>query len=122
MLLYGWIAAYCLNFTLNFITPAVSPRLWLQHYYHTPLEGVLLGKVFQSAIKSVAGGNAYDPKSFGAFPSGHVGMTWLAAIAAGALGFKPVSYTHLRAHETVLDLVCRLLLEKKKKIKQIHYI
>ena len=26
-----------------------------------------------------------------------------------------VSYTHLRAHETVLDLVCRLLLDKKKK-------
>ena len=26
---------------------------------------------------------------------------------------EPVSYTHLRAHETVLDLVCRLLLEKK---------
>ena len=31
----------------------------------------------------------------------------------------PVSYTHLRAHETVLDLVCRLLLEKKKKCKQV---
>ena len=29
-------------------------------------------------------------------------------------GRVPVSYTHLRAHETVLDLVCRLLLEKKK--------
>ena len=29
----------------------------------------------------------------------------------------PVSYTHLRAHETVLDLVCRLLLEKKNKKK-----
>ena len=27
----------------------------------------------------------------------------------------PVSYTHLRAHETVLDLVCRLMLEKNKK-------
>ena len=27
---------------------------------------------------------------------------------------NPVSYTHLRAHETVLDLVCRLLLEKTK--------
>ena len=25
-----------------------------------------------------------------------------------------VSYTHLRAHETSLHLVCRLLLEKKK--------
>ena len=33
----------------------------------------------------------------------------LAALRAVA-----VSYTHLRAHETVLDLVCRLLLEKKK--------
>ena len=29
----------------------------------------------------------------------------------------PVSYTHLRAHETVLDLVCRLLLEKNKNNK-----
>ena len=28
------------------------------------------------------------------------------------LGMAAVSYTHLRAHETVLDLVCRLLLEK----------
>src|SRR5450759_2847326 len=27
---------------------------------------------------------------------------------------EPVSYTHLRAHETRHDLVCRLLLEKKK--------
>ena len=33
---------------------------------------------------------------------------------------NPVSYTHLRAHETVLDLVCRLLLEKKKKELRIY--
>ena len=32
------------------------------------------------------------------------------------IGLATVSYTHLRAHETVLDLVCRLLLEKKKNI------
>eukprot|EP00831_Metopus_contortus_P015066 TRINITY_DN16251_c0_g1_i2.p3 TRINITY_DN16251_c0_g1~~TRINITY_DN16251_c0_g1_i2.p3 ORF type:complete len:112 (-),score=20.89 TRINITY_DN16251_c0_g1_i2:28-363(-) len=32
----------------------------------------------------------------------------------------PVSYTHLRAHETSLHLVCRLLLEKKKKKKPTH--
>ena len=30
-------------------------------------------------------------------------------------GDDPVSYTHLRAHETDSYLVCRLLLEKKKK-------
>ena len=40
----------------------------------------------------------------------------LAALALAVLfgAADPVSYTHLRAHETVLDLVCRLLLEKKK--------
>ena len=32
-------------------------------------------------------------------------------VLAGAITMVPVSYTHLRAHETVLDLVCRLLLE-----------
>ena len=37
-------------------------------------------------------------------------------LAAGLAG--PVSYTHLRAHETVLDLVCRLLLEKKTKTQK----
>ena len=36
-------------------------------------------------------------------------------IAHGSDRLDAVSYTHLRAHETVLDLVCRLLLEKKKK-------
>ena len=36
------------------------------------------------------------------------------AVDLGGPGHLPVSYTHLRAHETVLDLVCRLLLEKKK--------
>ena len=36
------------------------------------------------------------------------------AVAAG--GPASGSYTHLRAHETVLDLVCRLLLETKKRI------
>ena len=29
-------------------------------------------------------------------------------------GIRSVSYTHLRAHETLRYLVCRLLLEKKK--------
>src|SRR5665811_2542196 len=37
-----------------------------------------------------------------------------ARSAKQVIAIGPVSYTHLRAHETVLDLVCRLLLEKKK--------
>ena len=34
---------------------------------------------------------------------------------------QPVSYTNLRAHETVLEIVCRLLLEKKKTNRQKNY-
>ena len=30
------------------------------------------------------------------------------------MGHKAVSYTHIRAHETGRNVVCRLLLEKKK--------
>ena len=33
---------------------------------------------------------------------------------------EAVSYTHLRAHETVLDIVCRLLLEKKNNQQVTH--
>ena len=42
------------------------------------------------------------------------GRPGAATAATVANGLDAVSYTHLRAHETVLDLVCRLLLEKKK--------
>ena len=40
----------------------------------------------------------------------------LIDIAEVAHSLVPVSYTHLRAHETRHDLVCRLLLEKNKQI------
>ena len=33
-----------------------------------------------------------------------------------------VSYTHLRAHETSLHLVCRLLLEKKNNETSLHLV
>src|SRR5665811_1029828 len=42
-----------------------------------------------------------------------VQLVYLRAVDLARLAVT-VSYTHLRAHETVLDLVCRLLLEKKK--------
>ena len=35
---------------------------------------------------------------------------------------RPVSYTHLRAHETVLDIVCRLLLDTKPHIIHILHL
>src|SRR5665811_2501634 len=44
------------------------------------------------------------------FPSPISSPETSAAIASAVMVLAPVSYTHLRAHETVLDLVCRLLL------------
>src|SRR5665648_924109 len=38
----------------------------------------------------------------------------LTVFAVSIYSIGSVSYTHLRAHETRHDLVCRLLLEKKK--------
>ena len=43
-------------------------------------------------------------------------------VAEGRRADEAVSYTHLRAHETVLDLVCRLLLEKKTTTTKIPSI
>src|SRR5450756_391110 len=43
----------------------------------------------------------------------HVRPTQGTGAAHGIPTRVPVSYTHLRAHETRHDLVCRLLLEKK---------
>ena len=43
----------------------------------------------------------------------------ISVSAVSGSKMEPVSYTHLRAHETVLDLVCRLLLDKKNRQRQI---
>src|SRR5664280_2349186 len=56
------------------------------------------------------------------FSMAFIGLPWpmnragivvpVSGAAANVRMMESVSYTHLRAHETVLDLVCRLLLEK----------
>ena len=45
---------------------------------------------------------------------------FITPVAGIRAPMKPVTYTHLRAHETVLDLVCRLMIAKKKKNKKQH--
>ena len=56
-----------------------------------------------------------DPTTYGDGGPAEQLVGWATGqIDRRKLNLLPVSYTHLRAHETVLDLVCRLLLEKKK--------
>ena len=79
--------------------------------------------------RSSAASDVYKRQEFGG-PSLHVVGELLAIDGAEPVAFahalhlyhQAVSYTHLRAHETVLDLVCRLLLEKKKKQTYDNYV
>ena len=70
----------------------------------------------------IGAGVTYYFARFGRFGIG-LGGSKTKVVTLVTSHFKPVaidnvttvSYTHLRAHETKANLVCRLLLEKKKK-------
>ena len=56
-----------------------------------------------------------NPNRFVLFPIEHDDIwKWYKQSQACIWTAEAVSYTHLRAHETRGNLVCRLLLEKKK--------
>ena len=59
-------------------------------------------------LDSVGDGFGVGDISYSPDPSPTMCRSW------DARGRRPVPYTHFRTHETVLDLVCRVLLEKKK--------
>src|SRR5450759_5404039 len=76
-------------------------------------------------VRDFAQTDAADPelavvRTRAAAPGATIVLARLVALLAPGFHHEgclsPVSYTHLRAHETRHDLVCRLLLEKKKTI------
>ena len=75
-------------------------------YYDTGLAGLRI-QVSGYTYHEVKNNQALSEPAHRELPSQLTGS--YQASSQGA-----VSYTHLRAHETVLELVCRLLLEKKK--------
>eukprot|EP00658_Telonema_sp_P-2_P055104 TRINITY_DN43817_c0_g1_i3.p1 TRINITY_DN43817_c0_g1~~TRINITY_DN43817_c0_g1_i3.p1 ORF type:complete len:208 (-),score=54.11 TRINITY_DN43817_c0_g1_i3:27-650(-) len=84
----------------------------------TPLDLRVKGSVLANTIVEVLGTEPVWDQCSGLLPleSDHIDVPKLGdheAVLSEAL--TPVSYTHLRAHETPEHLVCRLLLEKKKK-------
>src|SRR5664280_2539773 len=68
-------------------------------------------QIFRSLTRLVAAGKV--EKRWGSYDC-EAGYCRMDNCDKSSYWYDPVSYTHLRAHETVLDLVCRLLLEKKK--------
>ena len=91
-------------------------------YYDTLFFFLMIRRPPRSTLdRSSAASDVYKRQvTMFAQSAGNTGLSFLKYgfgarnIAMGDAGTAPVSYTHLRAHETVLDLVCRLLLEKKK--------
>src|SRR5665811_597925 len=74
--------------------PLRGGRKWLLSY-----------EKWDALVDFLAQGQQQRPKS------GGVSVPVVLPLRGGRKWLYSVSYTHLRAHETVLDLVCRLLLE-----------
>ena len=90
---------------------ALSGRFW--HRRETVLRNA--GAYLMAAMPEISGVVVSDPDDLldQVFDLWHC---WKPSCTPGApkINHYSVSYTHLRAHETSLHLVCRLLLEKKK--------
>ena len=69
------------------------------------IEG-MAGRQLRMRMVTIAPGGVFGPLH------DHVDRPGIVYMLQGTIT-DPVSYTHLRAHETVLDTVCRLLLAKK---------
>src|SRR5678815_5492705 len=91
-----------------------TPGARFNHEYyrdkHMPLLKRRMGDscLYYSVDKGLAGGAPGAPATY-------IGMChfFCDSVESFQAGFGPVSYTHLRAHETPEQLVCRLLLGKK---------
>src|SRR5664280_1835110 len=102
------LAGVCLGLVAWFVL-----RILLMGVYTVDQNERAVKTRFGRAVR-VPGGKTTldDPVSETLRPEERARYTYpqVRVIPPGGPYFKTVSYTHLRAHETVLDLVCRLLL------------
>eukprot|EP01006_Ploeotia_vitrea_P027281 TRINITY_DN60129_c0_g1_i1.p1 TRINITY_DN60129_c0_g1~~TRINITY_DN60129_c0_g1_i1.p1 ORF type:complete len:462 (+),score=176.61 TRINITY_DN60129_c0_g1_i1:8-1393(+) len=82
MFVTAWVSTYLFNFALNIVFPAVSPRIYLASDYTNELNGLLFTRLIRGALTKAAA------NSYSAFPSGHCGLSWLAAYASYRMGYE----------------------------------
>ena len=73
----------------------------------------LRASLVYGGLKGAAPSDSYITSVKRSFSTSVIGAEALFEMNFLKFNTTAVSYTHLRAHETVLDLVCCLLLEKK---------
>jgi membrane-associated phospholipid phosphatase len=76
MFMCAWLGTYILNFVINLMVPAVSPRLYIADRFVHPLDGFGPAAMLRNFVYSQAAG------SYGTFPSGHTALSWLTALMA----------------------------------------
>ena len=121
---FGRRSVYILDvvvFALGSILVSLSPRdSFFMLLAGRALQGFGAGGIFP--VASAVIGDTFPPEKRGR-ALGLIGAVFGLAFLVGPLlgGVISVSYTHLRAHETVLELVCRLLLEQKKRLFLVQF-
>src|SRR5674476_1531347 len=93
----------------------------------TPLYSSAASDVYKRQVLSLFERNCFNTEAIAnktckslCISMTRIDQLWVATVNKGhkvLIISMAVSYTHLRAHETGRNLVCRLLLEKKKKKK-----
>src|SRR5450756_1980282 len=87
-------------------------RMKVLHQAFFPAGFMKLHRVFVRALRTVPLAALLIGFSVPAFSQPAAESSALSLQQAVKIALETVSYTHLRAHETRHDLVCRLLLEK----------
>src|SRR5664280_3624794 len=90
----------------NFVLQVGQQNTWICPAY-VLLHGALLSRVMPQTGSLAISSASFQPATGGFRHRLGTGGGGSSRVAPPNL--VPVSYTHLRAHETVLDLVCRLL-------------
>ena len=106
MYLTAWVGGFLLNFSLNIIFPAVSPRIHIRRDYVNEIRGFWIADSLRSAIQGAAA------NTFSAFPSGHCGLSWLVPIFAHRMG-----YTRYR----LMTIFAAILISCATLVMRYHY-
>ena len=103
MFVTAWVSTFVLNHLVNLCFPAMSPRIFIASEFKNELNGIwLLGGLRNAVTKAAA--NTYS-----AFPSGHCGLSILAAILSFRIGLQKW-YSYLVLVTTVLIVLATQVL------------